>query len=516
MVDRPKVRAARAPWLVAGILVIGWLVLAHRYGFHRDELYFLEGGRHPAAGQPDNPILVPWLAASWHDVVGGDLTWFRLPPALAGAGTVLAAARTALALGGTTRQQTLTAVFVGLSSFPLAIGHLFSTATFDLLLTTVGVLLTIRAVREPQRLASWVRLGLVIGLALEVKLLAGAVFACCVVALVVTGPESVRGLRLFRLRGFWLATGLATVLAAPNLIWQATHGWPMLEVAASIAGGGSASSAARATVLPLMLLMVGPLLGPLMIVGVVAPWRMTGLRQHRWLGLGFGLLAALVVLTGGKPYYLAGLFAAGLALSTWPLLRWLDRARWRRTAALITLVVVTVPVAVFSLPLTPVGSLPFRVATSVNPDTAETVGWDVVIDATVEAVAAVPVAERERTVIIARNYGEAGALARARRLGLGSAQDTGGVRRDVVLPPVYSGHNAFWSWGPPPDTTSTVVLVGEVDPVLLRASFGRCSSAGVVHSPPGVDNEEDGAPLSICRDPLAPLPQLWPAFRRLG
>ena len=494
-------RSARSPWLIAGVAVLVWVVLAGRYGFHRDELYFIEGGRHFAFGQPDNPMLVPWLAAGWHDLVGGNLTAFRLLPALAGAGTILAAARTAAALGGAPRQQTLTALFVALSAFPLGVGHLFSTATFDLLLTTGAVLEAIRAVSDPGRLPYWIRLGVLVGLALEVKLVAGFVLACCLVALIVIGPLAVRGTRVLRLRGFWLAVAVALVLAAPYLVWQTVHGWPMLEVAASIAGGGSSSSADRATVLPLMLLLVSPVLGPLMIIGFLAPFRRQELRRHRWLGLAFALLAVVVVATGGKPYYLSGLFAAGLALSTWPLLGVLDRARRRRFVAAGVLAVVSSVVVVLSLPLAPIGSLPFRMATAVNPDTAETVGWDTLIDTTVAAVATIPADQRADTVIITRNYGEAGALARARRLG-------------AELPPVFSGHNAFYAWGPPPTGTRRAVVVGGVDPAVLANAFGSCTVVDQVHSPPGVDNEEDGAAIQVCADPRQPWAQLWPRFRR--
>ena len=50
------------------------------------------------------------------------------------------------------------------------------------------------------------------------------------------------------------------------------------------------------------------------------------------------------------------------------------------------------------------------------------------------------------TVVLAGNYGEAGALARFSR------------HRDL---PLVSGHNALWDRGGPPPATKTVVVVGE-------------------------------------------------------
>src|SRR5512132_4310483 len=49
---------------------------------------------------------------------------------------------------------------------------------------------------------------------------------------------------------------IALALAAPNLIWQATHGLPMAFVTANIVSGGSTSSTPRAALLPSVLLGV--------------------------------------------------------------------------------------------------------------------------------------------------------------------------------------------------------------------------------------------------------------------
>ncbi len=454
----------RGPWIIAGLLFVVLLVLASRYGFHRDEFYFIEGGRHPDWAQPDNPILVPLLATVWHDLVGGNLVAFRILPALAGAGTILIAAATARQLGGTERQQTITALVTALSSFPMAVGHLFSISTFDLLLTSAVIMLLIRALRSPERLSGWLWLGVVTGIAMEVKVLPALVLACCLAGLLVIGPR-----KPLARPGPWLAAGIALVLAAPNLIWQATRGFPMREVAASIAAGGSASSADRVMILPMHLLLIGPLLSILAIAGLVATFAVRRLHDHRWVAIGYGLLLIMVVITGGKPYYLAGLFPVALALGVITAYDWLVRVAWRRIVAIVLLVIVTIPTAAFSLPLAPVGSPVFEVATAVNPDAAETVGWDGFTETAVRVAGGLPAADRADSIILTRNYGEAGSLARARRLDLTTPAGPAGA-----LPPVYSGHNAFGEWGPPPPGTRTAVVIGEFEDAELGRWFGRC------------------------------------------
>ncbi|MGH3814718.1 MAG: hypothetical protein ACRDUV_20115 [Pseudonocardiaceae bacterium] len=66
------------------------------------------------------------------------------------------------------------------------------------------------------------------------------------------------------LRSPWLWVGAAVALAlwAPNLWWQATHGWSLLELSSAIAAGGSATSAPRWLFLPFQLVLVGVALVP--------------------------------------------------------------------------------------------------------------------------------------------------------------------------------------------------------------------------------------------------------------
>jgi hypothetical protein len=64
------------------------LALVHRYGYHGDELYFLDCGRHLAFGYVDHAPLVPWLARL-SEGLGGGLLLLRLPAILAGAGTLV-------------------------------------------------------------------------------------------------------------------------------------------------------------------------------------------------------------------------------------------------------------------------------------------------------------------------------------------------------------------------------------------------------------------------------------------
>jgi hypothetical protein len=133
-----------------------------------------------------------------------------------------------------------------------------------------------------------------------------------------------------------------------------------------------------------------------------------------------------------------------------------------------------------------------------NYNLGEEIGWR---DLTREVAAvwrSLPSTERRTAVILTRNYGEAGAIDR-----YGEAWG---------LPRAFSGHNSFWSWGPPRPALGTTIAVG-LDRADLIPYFDRCTLSARVHNHDHVDNEENGHPIWLCTDQRAPWPQIWDMFK---
>ncbi len=78
---------------------------------------------------------------------------------------------------------------------------------------------------------------------------------------------------------------------------------------------------------------------------------------------------------------------------------------------------------------------------------------------------------------------------------------------------MFSGHNGYADWGPPPDDAAPVVVVGSQD---LGSVLSGCEQVGVVDNGIGLDNDENGAPIRLCSGPTAPWRDVWPGVRRLG
>ena len=216
--------AARPILAVATGVAAVLIAVSARYGYHRDEMYFLAAGRHLAWGYPDQPPLVPLLARAISAIAPGSLTLLRLPSAVAAGAIVFFTGLTTRELGGRRSAQILASVAMAGAAVLLGAGHLLSTATFDLLAWSALLWLIMRFLRtDEQRL--WVVVGLIAGIGLLDSDLVAFLIAAVLVGIPLTGPRPV-----FRSPWLWIG-GVAAAMWSPYLFWQAGHGWPELKSA---------------------------------------------------------------------------------------------------------------------------------------------------------------------------------------------------------------------------------------------------------------------------------------------
>lgn len=463
-------RTSRGALVAATVMAVLLTVTSPGYDYHRDELYYRM--LTPSWGYVDQPPFIVWLTALTRLIA--DEPWaLRIPATLAAAGSVLVLARITRELGGGRTAQSVCAWGYAFATTALIMAHQLLTSTIDLLVFPAIVLCALRTRSNPRW---WLAVGLLGGLATYNRWLVVVLAVGILVGLLVTG-----GWR--RLLSVWVpaAAGLALVVAAPNLIYQAVHGWPQLAMGEAL--GARNGSEVRPQVPLMLVLMLGPPLLPIWLAGFVGLIRRPAWRDHRWLAVAFVILVGFTFAGGAQIHYLMGLLPVMYAVGCVPVVAWARRESWRRRlvwAAVVSNGAVSVLTALPLVPLDELGTTPIPL---VNPVVGETLGWQRQV-VQIEAVSA----EAGGVPVIASNYGEAGALAR------------------YGISPVYSGHNALWAYGPPEG--DTVVIVG-ARLEQQRPLFAECTIRDHLHNGVGIDNEEEGQPVAICRGPVAPWDELW-------
>ncbi|MGI8433361.1 MAG: ArnT family glycosyltransferase [Nocardioidaceae bacterium] len=479
--SRAQPPGARASWLIAALATGLLIAVAGRYGPHRDELYFVVAGHHPAWGYPDQPPLTPLIAALMDQLAPGNLVVLRLPSAVAAGGMVVVASLTARELGGASAAQVLTSVVVGSGVVTLVIGHLLSTSTVDVLCWAVVVLLVLRALgRDEPRW--WLAAGLMAGLGLENKQLLAFLLVGLAVGVALTAETR------HHLTSRWLWGGVAfvVVLALPDVVWQAANGWPQLAVSADINGeyGGTGE---RIFYVVQQLILFSPLAGVLWVFGLVQLFRRPQLGWARPVAIAYVVIFVLFAVTAGKGYYVAGILPALAAAGCVVLAeRWSRRRLVAAGAALAVAAFVAWPAA---LPLLPATTFGDSVYASIGEDQLETIGWPAFVATISAVVESLPPGQQASVVVYASNYGEAGAL------------DYYGAPA-----PVFSGHNGWRAWGPPDEGAAPVVVVGLDDP---SQDFRGCIPAATIDNGLGVDNEEQGKTVWLCAAPRAGWSHAW-------
>ncbi len=161
---------------------------------------------------------------------GNTLVGVRVLPALCLAALVVLSAAMSRVLGACRTGQVLAALATATCGEYLGTMHLLTTTAPDFVAWALTLLLVLRLLqsRDPRW---WLAIGGCVGVAMEAKWNI-AILACCLVA----GLAATDARRLLASRCLLFGCAIAAAIAAPDLIWQALHGWPDLQVFHALQG----------------------------------------------------------------------------------------------------------------------------------------------------------------------------------------------------------------------------------------------------------------------------------------
>jgi hypothetical protein len=509
--DREVAVAATA--ILAGLAVARLLLQfagIRHYGFFRDELYYMACGEHLAWGYVDQPPLIAAVAWFVRHTLGSSLVAIRILPALAGAAVVFLTGVLARELGGGRFAQFLAATAILFAPAYLAFDSFLSMNAFEPLLWLLCALIAIRIVKGASpRL--WLAFGAVAGVGLENK------HTMLVFGLAIVGGLILSGeWRIFRSRWIWIGGAIAFALFLPNLLWEARHGWPQIEVVRNT------QLYKNLPISPLQFIgdqvaFLHPLAFPVWAAGLM--WLLSGreTKRFRFLGWAYLIVMAIFILSHGKSYYALPVYTLLMAAGGVAIERFSEaRARpWLRVAFPVLLILGGLVAAPFGVALLPVDvflryarALPYSQVAKTERDAlqaelpqlyADMFGWDNMASTVAGVYHSLPAAEQQSCAILAGNYGESGAI------------DYYGAA--LGLPKSIGGHNSYYDWGPRNYSGSCVIVFGERSGEFTRL-FGDVQLAATIASPHAMPNEQS-VPVYVCRKPRAPLSVLWPNFKMI-
>jgi hypothetical protein len=494
-------------WALAALAVLVQMLTNGRYGYFRDELYFLAASDHLACGYVDFAPLTAWLTHASRVLLGDSLHAIRLLPALAFGAEVALTGFLARELGGKRWAVLLASGSVLLAPVIIGNGTRVSMNPIEPLFWMGCIYFLLLALnRQQPKLLWWC--GVLLGFGLENKHSTVFFLGALVVGLLVTAERW-----LFTSKWFWIAVGLAFVIALPNVIWQYQHHFPTLEDLRNVKATHKNVELAPLPFIGQQILMLAPVSALVWIAGLGFLLFHREGKRYRFLGVTYVAFLAVMMALKGKDYYLAPiypmLYAAGGVF--WEkLTEQRPHLRWLRIALPVTVFVlglVAVPIVLPVLPPEKVASYMERLGIKL-PRTennmrsllpqhfADEFGWPEMVATVAGVYNSLPPEQRAKTAILAGNYGGAGAI------------DFFGSR--YGLPKSISAHQNYYFWGPRQYTGESIILL-EWD---LEDAQSWCRS---------VDQGPTIAPyygmgwehytILICHDFKKPLAEAWPRLK---
>jgi hypothetical protein len=511
-----SVEPTRLPKLAWGLLIAFAAVklLAHflttaltPYGIHRDEFLYLGMGAHLRVWGMDFPPGIALLAKAACGLFGETLFAIRFFPAIAGTCLLVLAGVIARELGGGRLAQGLAMLGVFFCPVFLRPAVFFQPVVFDQLCWTLGFLAVVK-IAQGQGQRWWLALGVAGGMGLLTKFSIGFFGLALLAALLLTQQR-----RALATPWPYLAVVVALVVGSPSIVGQIRLNFPVVLNMSDLHSQQLARIAPAEFLLG-QALMLGPsalLAGAGVVILLLHP----SMRPQRVVGLTCLFTFVMLLLLHGKAYYVAPIYPTLIAAGAVAL----ERLPGRLGRAVIGVVAVLVVgwgllVLPFGLPVVPpapmarfAAALGIKAATTTNrgtslplpQDYADMLGWEDQVRAVAQAYESLTADQRAQAVLIASNYGEAGALE--------FFGPRYGLPRRVLLP------HTVVIWRPAPGERFDVAVTVGI-PLVSVAGFFRSARQVSTFDHPWMVDEERHVPICVAESLNKKIDEVWAPRKR--
>ena len=487
--------------LLALAKLIIHIITNGQYGFHRDELGFLEDARYLAWGYVSYPPFTVFIARLALAMFGPSLTGLRFFAALGQSIAMVFVGLIARELGGSRQAQIVAALAAAIAGISLSSSSLFNYDGFDYLWWILIGYFTVRLLRsrDPRY---WLGIGAVIGLGMMTKYTIAFYVAGLMVGVLLTESR-----RYLTSPWLWAGVGLSVLIFLPNLIWQIQNNFIYLHFLAYIHTRDIQIGRTQGFLIGQLYVSANPVTIPLWIAGLYFFFFTSSGRRYRLLGWMAVTAFLLFLVFQGRDYYTGPIYPSLMAGGAVYGEQWLaslspTRARIISVTTWRALAIGGLLTAALVLPIAPVNSVWWQVDRAINPDPREEIGWPELVQTVAGIYDILPAAEKPQIGILAYSS-EVGAINL-----FGSKYG---------LPHAIGAMNSDWLRGYGSPAPQTLIVVGW-NQQKVDTYFQTCILAGKVTNSYGVQNEDTmyRPDIFLCRGLRESWPEFWREIQSFG
>ena len=497
------------------ILVFTFIKLAlhfaanNNFGIHRDEFLYLALGEHLDWGFKEVPPFIAGISWLTTNVFGDSVFATRIISTIFGTFIVYLTGLTVLALGGKRPAIAIACLAVILSPAFLASGYLLQPVVFDQFFWVLSAYLIIRFIKTRQNIYLY-SLGVAAGFGMLNKYSMALYILALLLGLLMTDQR-----KILVKKAFLISAAIALAIFLPNLIWQISHGFPVINHMNEL------KETQLNLINPLEFLQsqlfIHASTSLIWISGLIFLFVSRSLKPFRFLGLAFALVIILLILMHGKSYYSFGAYPVLFAAGGLAFCKLLNRMRTSFKYVLTSIVLLPstllIPIAIPILPFeTTLAFFKYSAEKlklnfilkwenqeyhATTQDYADMLAWEDLAIGARKAYQLIPERERRHTTIFASNYGQAGAVDH--------------YRKKYGLPPTVCLNSSYALWSPDTVQTRHLIYIDNEYPDDLAPLYNKLIKISAIENPYA---REKGTSVYLLSDPIKSLQPIYRKHRQ--
>jgi hypothetical protein len=464
--------------------------------FHRDELLYFSLGRHLSAGYASVPPFTGLMAFIMTNTIGSTLFAARLLPALFSGLLVILVTAMTREMKGNGFARILAAIGVVVLPLNLRGFFLFQPVFLDVIFWTLFFYIVILWINTKKDIFL-VLLGIVSGIGIMNKYLIILQIFCVAGVFLLSAYR-----QIFKSRSLYVGVLLAFMIILPNVIWQASNGFPVITHMKAL-NESQLVNVNRYSFLAEQLLL-GFMAMILIIPGILFILFSKKMKSYRPLVISVFIVIFILFLLRGKSYYTAGLYPFMIAAGGvfWGMV---VRSSWMKTCLIVIMVGFTIPFIPMGIPVFRAERLASYFQWMKNnagmdvvlrdergnyhalpQDYSDMIGWE---ELTANANKAYrQVTDKSTCFLYCENYGQAGAITV--------------LGKKYGLPEPVCFSESFYYWAPKdfPVEIKSAIYINDEPGEDIRTLFRDVREIGRITNPLA---REYGTAVYLCRDPVS-------------